>query len=172
MHLCFSCLIPIPSLSLSGVTSRQEKISVFRSGHLPFLSLSGINQMRRYTSPASITLKDPVTYDLMSGDDALRQMAKIVRDVNEVLGLPSTTIVRLLLNHYHWDQNVLIQYMYRCSNDLERFWEDPDRLFKQCKIPNPMSSPSVDDSPLSPQPNDVQKSSAKTKGVQLVNCRT
>ena len=108
-------------------------------------------------------------------------MSKIVRNISEVLGLSSTTIVRLLLNHFRWDQNVLtgrqrsfhlIQCMYRSFNNLERFWDDPDRLFQQCKIPNPTSSPSADYNPLSPQPTDVQKSSTKTKGPQLVTCRT
>lgn len=137
--------------------------------------------MRRYTSQASITSNDEVTYDLMSEDDAFREMSKIVRNINEVLGLSSTTIVRLLLNHFRWDPNVLtgrqknfrlIYCMYRCLDYLERYWEDPDRLFQQCKIPNPMSSPSVDYNPLSPQPTDVQKSSTKIKGAQLVPCRT
>ena len=43
----------------------------------------------------------------MSGDDALRDMSKVIRDVNEILGLSSATIGRLLLNHFHWDRDVL-----------------------------------------------------------------
>jgi hypothetical protein len=34
-------------------------------------------------------------------------MEKTVKEVNEVLDLPSKTMVRLLLNYFHWDKDTL-----------------------------------------------------------------
>lgn len=65
------------------------------------------NKMRRYISPTSILANEEMIYYLMNEDDALKEIKKVVRDANEVLGLPSTTMVRLLLNYFHWDKDTL-----------------------------------------------------------------
>jgi len=43
----------------------------------------------------------------MTEDDILKEIKKVVREVSEILGLPSATIVRLLLNYFHWDKDTL-----------------------------------------------------------------
>lgn len=63
--------------------------------------------MRQCMSPASIMSNDQIIYYLMSEDDILNEIKKIVREVSEILGLQSTTIVRLLLNYFHWDKDTL-----------------------------------------------------------------
>ena len=63
--------------------------------------------MRRYVSPTTIMADDEMVYFLMTEDDAYKEMNKIVKEVNEILGLPSTTMVRLLLNYFHWDKDTL-----------------------------------------------------------------
>ena len=63
--------------------------------------------MRQYVSLTSITANEEMTYYLMNEDDARKEMTKIIDEVNEVLNLPSTTMVRLLLNYFHWDKNTL-----------------------------------------------------------------
>lgn len=63
--------------------------------------------MRRYTSPTSILSNEDMVYFLMNEDDALQELNKIVQDANEILNLPSTTMVRLLLNYFHWDKDTL-----------------------------------------------------------------
>jgi hypothetical protein len=63
--------------------------------------------MRRYVSPTSILADEEMIYFLMNEDDVLKEITKIVKEVNEILGLPSTTMVRLLLNYFHWDKDTL-----------------------------------------------------------------
>jgi antitoxin component of RelBE/YafQ-DinJ toxin-antitoxin module len=43
----------------------------------------------------------------MNEDDVLQEIKKTVKEINEVLGLPSTTMVRLLLNYFRWDKDIL-----------------------------------------------------------------
>ena len=63
--------------------------------------------MRRCVSTASILSNEEMVYYLMNEDEALKEIEKIVKEVNEILGLPSTTMVRLLLNYFHWDKDTL-----------------------------------------------------------------
>lgn len=63
--------------------------------------------MRQCQSLVSIMSNDQVTYYLMTEDDILKEIKKVVREISEILGLPSTTIVRLLLNYFHWDKDTL-----------------------------------------------------------------
>jgi hypothetical protein len=63
--------------------------------------------MRQKTSPTAITTNEQMTYFLLTGDEVLTEITKTAREVNEVLGLPSTTVVRLILNYFRWDKNQL-----------------------------------------------------------------
>jgi hypothetical protein len=63
--------------------------------------------MRPCVSTVSIMSNEEMIYYLMNEDDALTEMSKIIKDINEVLGLPSATIVRLLLNYFRWDKDIL-----------------------------------------------------------------
>ena len=48
-----------------------------------------------------------MNYDLMNESEALQEINKTTSELNEILGLPSTTLVRLILNHFRWDKNTL-----------------------------------------------------------------
>ncbi|CAF1481348.1 unnamed protein product, partial [Adineta steineri] len=74
---------------------------------------------RQKISPTSITTNEQMVYFLLTPEEVLAEITKTTREVNEVLGLPSTTLVRLILNHFHWDKNTL----------TERFYDDPEKLF-------------------------------------------
>jgi hypothetical protein len=63
--------------------------------------------MRQKISPTSITTNEQMTYYFLTEDEVLKEITRITREVNEVLGLPSTTLVRLILNYFHWDKNTL-----------------------------------------------------------------
>jgi hypothetical protein len=63
--------------------------------------------MRKYVSSTSIVANEEMVYYLMSEEDVLKEMEKTVKEVNEVLDLPSKTMVRLLLNYFHWDKDTL-----------------------------------------------------------------
>jgi ariadne-1 len=69
---------------------------------------------------------------VLSQDDIVKYMVECIKEVNEVIKLPSTT-VRLLLHHFRWDKEKL----------MERFY-DPDHqdeLFRQAHIINPFKKP-------------------------------
>ncbi|CAF0864024.1 unnamed protein product [Adineta ricciae] len=110
--------------------------------------------MRRHVSPMTILTNEQTIYYLLSEKDILKEIKKIIRDVIEILGLQSTTLVRLLLSHFHWDQDLL----------TDRYWDDPDRLFRITKLPNPDSSP-IDLTPASPAPSGGSD-------PNLVTCKT
>jgi len=63
--------------------------------------------MRKYVSSTSIISNEEIIYFLMNEDDARKEMAEIIREINEILNLPSDTMVRLLLNYFHWDKDIL-----------------------------------------------------------------
>jgi hypothetical protein len=63
--------------------------------------------MRQCISKTSIMANEEMIYYLMNEDDILKEIKKIVKEVNEILGLPSTTMVRLLLNYFRWDKDTL-----------------------------------------------------------------
>ncbi|CAF0916373.1 unnamed protein product [Rotaria sp. Silwood1] len=67
-------------------------------------------------------------YVVLSQDEIVKYMVECIQEVNEVIKLPTTT-VRLLLHHFRWDKEKL----------MERFY-DPhhqDELFRQAGIVNP-----------------------------------
>jgi hypothetical protein len=63
--------------------------------------------MRRKISSTTITTDEPMNYDLMNEEEALQEIKKVTEEVNEILRLPSTTLVRVILNYFRWDQNTL-----------------------------------------------------------------
>lgn len=63
--------------------------------------------MHKKISPTAITTNEQMVYFLMTDQEALNEMTKTMKEVNEVLGLPSTTLVRLILNYFRWDKNTL-----------------------------------------------------------------
>jgi ariadne-1 len=71
-------------------------------------------------------------FTVLSPDEIVKYMDECIKEVNEVIKLPSTT-VRLLLHHFRWDKEKL----------MERFY-DPnhqDELFRQAHIVNPFKKP-------------------------------
>ena len=108
-------------------------------------------------SPTAITTDETMVYYLMDERDVTEEMRRTINQVNEILGLPSTTLVRLILNHFQWDKNTLTgtcrirstecRLSFSCS---DRFYDDPDRLFLKLNIANPYISPSLQWDPLSP----------------------
>ena len=63
--------------------------------------------MRQCISPTSIMTNESMTYYLMSEDEALKEIRKLIAEANEILGLSSNAIVRLLLNHFRWEKDTL-----------------------------------------------------------------
>ncbi|XP_055347495.1 E3 ubiquitin-protein ligase arih1-like [Paramacrobiotus metropolitanus] len=64
-----------------------------------------------------------VPYDVLSPEQICQYMTEVVREVNQVLQLPTTT-VRLLLSQLNWDKESL----------MERFFEDSEKLFQDAHV--------------------------------------
>lgn len=96
--------------------------------------------MIKKESPTTITENKKSKYFLLTSEDVLKEIKKTTNEVNDILFLPSTTLVRLLLNYFHWDKDRL----------TEQFYEDPDALFKKINVANPHISPSLQWNPISP----------------------
>ena len=139
-------------------------------------------------SPTTITTTDQMTYYLMNESEILNEIKRITNEVNEILSLPSTTVVRLILNYFQWDTDALtgkffVSLYFKQETKslfllfgLERFFEDPEKLFRTLNVANPSLSPSLQWNPLSPIPVQEQNPmvevavSGTDKGT--VTCRT
>jgi hypothetical protein len=64
--------------------------------------------MRQKTSPTAITSNEQMVYFLINEEEALNEIKKTAKEVNEVIGLSSTTLIRLILNYFQWDKNTLM----------------------------------------------------------------
>jgi ariadne-1 len=69
---------------------------------------------------------------VLSQDDIVKYMVECIKEVNEVIKLSSTT-VRLLLHHFRWDKEKLMERFYDPNHQEE--------LFRQAHIVNPFKKP-------------------------------
>ncbi|CAF2052914.1 unnamed protein product [Rotaria magnacalcarata] len=118
---------PIVHSSQSNTTTAAASVQVAKQGRGTSEQL-----VNKYSSGTSASTAHPqdnnFEYVVLSQDDIVKYMVECIKEVNEVIKLPSTT-VRLLLHHFRWDKEKL----------MERFY-DPnhqDELFRQAHIVNP-----------------------------------
>jgi hypothetical protein len=136
--------------------------------------------MHKKISPTAILNNEQMTYYLITEDEALKEITETTKEVNEVLGLPSTTLVRLILNYFRWDKNTLMGIGFFFPEFLksieffvlERFYEDPDKLFKTLNVANPNLSPSLQWNPLSPACVPMSDPMAGITSTPNNTCRT
>ncbi|CAF1055744.1 unnamed protein product [Rotaria sordida] len=92
--------------------------------------------VNKYSTGISTTNNHPqdnnFEYVVLTQDEIVKYMVECIKEVNEVIKLPSTT-VRLLLHHFRWDKEKL----------MERFYDNnhQDELFRQAHIVNPFKKP-------------------------------
>ncbi|XP_038067945.1 E3 ubiquitin-protein ligase arih1-like isoform X1 [Patiria miniata] len=71
--------------------------------------------------------EDDFHYEVLTPDDNVQLMVDTIREVNVVVQIPAT-ITRILLNHFRWDKEKL----------MERFYsEDQDKLFSEAHVVSP-----------------------------------
>ncbi|CAM2707952.1 unnamed protein product [Rotaria socialis] len=122
---------PIVHSSQSNTTTAASSIQATKQGR--GTSEQSVNKYSSGTSASTVHPQDNnFEYVVLSQDDIVKYMVECIKEVNEVIKLPSTT-VRLLLHHFRWDKEKL----------MERFY-DPnhqDELFRQAHIVNPFKKP-------------------------------
>lgn len=80
---------------------------------------------------------DPkVDFTVISTDELVNVMNEIIADVNSIAQLP-TTMVRMLLTHFRWDKEHLLERYYSCCDESDR-----QKLFQEARIANPSSGSS------------------------------
>jgi hypothetical protein len=81
---------------------------------------------------AATAVDDEFKYEVLTPDKIVQYMIECIKEVNQVLELTPTT-TRILLNHFRWDKEKL----------MERFYDgDQDRLFNEAHIINPFKQSS------------------------------
>lgn len=77
------------------------------------------------------TTDEDYPFEVLSTDDIVQYMVDCIKDVNSVVQIPPT-ITRILLNHFNWDKEKL----------MEKFFDgNQDELFKEARVINPFKKP-------------------------------
>lgn len=71
-------------------------------------------------------------YKVLETDDVVEHMRECIRDVNTVVQIPDT-MTRILLNHFKWDKEKLME-QYFGNQDQEKF-------FREAHVVNPFNKP-------------------------------
>ncbi|KPJ19395.1 E3 ubiquitin-protein ligase arih1l [Papilio machaon] len=72
-------------------------------------------------------------YEVLSTEEIVQHMVDCIKEVNTVVEIPATT-TRILLNHFKWDKEKL----------MERFYDgDQDQLFSEARVINPFRKPVI-----------------------------
>jgi ariadne-1 len=72
---------------------------------------------------------DDYPYEVLSTEEIVQHMVDSIKEVNSVVEI-STTTTRILLNHFRWDKEKL----------MERFYDgDQDQLFSEARVINPFN---------------------------------
>merc|ERR1719422_2681867 len=73
------------------------------------------------------TRQDEFTFEVLSADQIVHFMVDCIKEVNAVVQIPATT-TRILLNHFRWDKEKL----------MERYYDgDQDKLFSEAHVVSP-----------------------------------
>ena len=71
--------------------------------------------------------EDDYPFEVLSTEHIVDHMVDCIRDVNTVIQIPTTT-VRILLNHFKWDKEKLME---------RYFQDDQDKMFEEAKVVPP-----------------------------------
>lgn len=81
---------------------------------------------------------DEYPFEVLSTEEIVQHMVDSIKEVNTVVEIPTTT-TRILLNHFKWDKEKL----------MERFYDgDQEQLFAEAHVVNPFRQPQVNPRPL------------------------
>jgi len=98
-------------------------------------------------------LADEYAFDVLSTEQIVQDMVDSIKEVNTVLNIPTTT-VRILLNHFKWDKERLMERYYA---------DDQDAMFKEARIISPYSK-------KNPSAKSLKKTRATEENVMCEIC--
>ena len=84
-------------------------------------------------------VEDDFTFEVLSTEKIMEHMVDCIQEVNNVIQIPVTT-VRILLNHFNWDKEKLMERYY--SDDQEAMFVEAKVVPPHKKIIDPSASTS------------------------------
>lgn len=82
--------------------------------------------------------EDDYPFEVLTTEEIVQHMVDCIKDVNNVFGEIPATTTRILLNHFKWDKEKL----------MERYYDtDQEKLFKDAHVINPFRKPSTINKP-------------------------
>lgn len=122
----FDSLAPVPSTS----TAKQP---VNGSGE-PGPSQASANTSAEEFEPMDMEDREEdseLKYTVVNTDDLIGLMKSIIEEVNVIANLP-VTVVRMLLTHFRWDKECLLERLFVSNEDDAR-----EQLFKEARVHYP-----------------------------------
>jgi len=106
--------------------------------------------------PSSQKIEDEYYFEVLSTEDIVAHMVESIKEVNNVTQIPTTTI-RILLNHFKWDKEKL----------MERFYsDDQEEMFKAAQVISPFKTLSA----ASTSSAGSSKTSRPSSSSSLLEC--
>jgi len=97
---------------------------------------------------SSQKIEDEYYFEVFSTEDIVAHMVESIKEVNSVTQIPTTTI-RILLNHFKWDKEKL----------MERFYsDDQEEIFQEAQVISPFKTAEVADRLKSSRPGSGNNS--------------
>ncbi len=98
--------------------------------------------------------EEEYSFEILSTEQIVDHMVASIKDVNSVIQIPATT-VRILLNHFKWDKEKL----------MERFYsDDQEKVFKDAKVVSPFNDEDSD------SPSASSSAAAASKKPSTAEC--
>lgn len=83
----------------------------------------GSNSVIPFTSSKCGSDQDGFSYETLTPDGVVNLMSVTVREVNEIIPMDDTTL-RILLAHYKWDKERLLESYYECEGNNQKVFDD------------------------------------------------
>ena len=98
--------------------------------------------------------EDDFNYEVLSTEKIMEHMGDCIKEVNNIIQIPTTT-VRILLNHFNWDREKLIERYYS---------DDQEAMFVEAKVVPPHKEI------IQPSTSDSRTRSSKTVTCECQIC--
>jgi len=100
-------------------------------------------------NPHAARVEDDFTFEVLSTEKIMEHMVDCIQEVNNVIQIPVTT-VRILLNHFNWDKEKLMERYYS---------DDQEAMFVEAKVVPPHK-----------KIIDPSASTSRTRSAKMVTC--
>jgi hypothetical protein len=127
-----------PSTSLPNDTTNSSLHAQCTNKNLSSSQRNNTNMLMSTAKRKNDSNDEDFKFEVLTPEKIVQTMVDTIKEVNQVLELPPT-ITRILLHHFRWDKEKL----------MERFYDgNQDRLFKEAHVVNPFKTKSSSQSSI------------------------